>query len=122
MCAKAIHHAGIVKVFAPNLSSGDHIEGLEYLKNNGIPLEALPITERGGSMKEMIDYFLAMITPPLEGALVLVSKPSEIEYGRYLDSKGYISPLFMGLSYFLSPQVKKLCFFTQYLNQELISC
>jgi len=44
MCAKAIHHAGIKKVFAPNLSSGDHIEGLDYLKNNGVSLEPLPST------------------------------------------------------------------------------
>tara|TARA_B100000035_G_C20890064_1_gene504572 strand:+ start:80 stop:781 length:702 start_codon:yes stop_codon:yes gene_type:complete len=41
-------------------------------------------------MKEMIDYFLAMITPPLEDALVLVSKPSEIDYDKYLDNSGII--------------------------------
>lgn len=41
-------------------------------------------------MKEMIDYFLAMITPPIEDALVLVSKPSEIDYDKYLDNSGII--------------------------------
>lgn len=39
-------------------------------------------------MKEMIDYFLAMITPPLEDALILVSKPSEIDFSEYLDDSG----------------------------------
>tara|TARA_B100000927_G_scaffold291562_1_gene294428 strand:+ start:202 stop:897 length:696 start_codon:yes stop_codon:yes gene_type:complete len=58
-------------------------------------------------MKEMIDYFLAMITPPLEGALVLVSKPSEIEYGRYLDSKGVYKPSVHGVILLSEPTSKE---------------
>ena len=58
-------------------------------------------------MKEMIDYFLAMITPPLEGALVLVSKPSEIEYGRYLDSKGVYKPSVHGVILLSEPTGKE---------------
>jgi dCMP deaminase len=37
MCAKAIHHAGIVEVFTP-LTSDVHREGLEYLRNSGVKL------------------------------------------------------------------------------------
>lgn len=35
-------------------------------------------------MKDMIDYFKTMITPPVEDALVLVAKPSEIAYAEYI--------------------------------------
>ena len=38
MCAKAIHHAGIVKVYCPTLVKGDHQEGLTYLIKNGVTL------------------------------------------------------------------------------------
>ena len=34
-------------------------------------------------MRDMIDYFLKMITPPTEDAEVLVAKPSEIDYERH---------------------------------------
>ena len=37
-------------------------------------------------MKEMIDYFLTMITPPVEDANVLVLKPSEIDFESHLAS------------------------------------
>jgi len=39
MCAKSIHHAGIVKVFTP-LQTKVHQEGLEYLKSNNVDLES----------------------------------------------------------------------------------
>lgn len=41
----------------------------------------------------MIDYFLTMITPPLEDAKVLVAKPSEIDFESHLeeDTQGYAS-------------------------------
>ena len=44
-------------------------------------------------MKEMIDYFLTMITPPVEDAKVLVAKPSEIDFESHLvdDTRGYAS-------------------------------
>jgi len=44
-------------------------------------------------MKEMIDYFLTMITPPVEDAKVLVAKPSEIDFESHLevDTQGYAS-------------------------------
>ena len=38
MCAKAIHHAGIVKVFSP-LNTVVHQEGLNYLKDHNVDLE-----------------------------------------------------------------------------------
>jgi len=40
MCAKAIHHAGVIKVFAP-LDSSEHWEGLAYLKRHGISLSKI---------------------------------------------------------------------------------
>jgi pyrimidine deaminase RibD-like protein len=40
MCAKAIHHSGIVKVYAPLDSSYDG-EGLSYLRENGIETSSL---------------------------------------------------------------------------------
>ena len=39
MCAKSIHHAGIVKVYAP-LETKTHQEGLDYLRENGLKLES----------------------------------------------------------------------------------
>ena len=44
-------------------------------------------------MKEMIDYFLTMITPPVEDAKVLVAKPSEIDFDSHLedDTQGFAS-------------------------------
>lgn len=39
-------------------------------------------------MNEMIDYFLKMITPPVEDAYVLVSDPSEINFDIYLEEIG----------------------------------
>lgn len=38
MCAKAIHHAGIVRVYTPLNRTGPHLEGLEYLKENGVEI------------------------------------------------------------------------------------
>ncbi len=38
MCAKAIHHAGITKVFLPLLSQEAHADGLHYLRVNNIDL------------------------------------------------------------------------------------
>jgi dCMP deaminase len=38
MCAKAIHHAGIVKVYAP-LQTSIHQEGLNYLEQNEVKVE-----------------------------------------------------------------------------------
>ena len=40
MCAKAIHHSGIVKVFVPYNLRGDHIEGLDYLAHNNVRIES----------------------------------------------------------------------------------
>ena len=40
MCAKAIHHSGIVKVYAPLDTSYDG-EGLSYLRKNGIETSSL---------------------------------------------------------------------------------
>jgi dCMP deaminase len=37
MCAKAIHHAGVVKVYTP-LNSPHHRDGLEYLEEHGVIL------------------------------------------------------------------------------------
>lgn len=39
-------------------------------------------------MKDMIDYFLKMITPPIEGAEILVAKPSEIDYESHRAIEG----------------------------------
>lgn len=39
MCAKAIHHAGIVKVYSPMLVEGAHRAGVEYLISNKIAME-----------------------------------------------------------------------------------
>lgn len=39
MCAKAIHHAGIIKVFSP-LETEVHQKGLDYLRKHGIELES----------------------------------------------------------------------------------
>ena len=41
----------------------------------------------------MIDYFLTMITPPVEDAKVLVAKPSEIDFDSHLvdDTQGFAS-------------------------------
>lgn len=39
-------------------------------------------------MNEMIEYFLKMITPPVEDAYVLVSDPSEINFDLYLKEIG----------------------------------
>lgn len=39
MCAKAIHHAGIVKIYAP-LQTSVHQEGLKYLEQNEVKLES----------------------------------------------------------------------------------
>lgn len=39
MCAKAIHHAGIVKVYSPMLVEGEPRAGIEYLLSNGILME-----------------------------------------------------------------------------------
>jgi len=36
-------------------------------------------------MNDMIAYFKTMITPPVDDALVLVAKPSEIAYDEYLE-------------------------------------
>ena len=41
-------------------------------------------------MKDMIDYFLKMITPPVDDALVLVTSPSEIDFSEYLDDSGIV--------------------------------
>jgi hypothetical protein len=46
-------------------------------------------------MKDMIDYFKTMITPPVEDALVLVAKPSEIAYDEYIQEvleEGELAP------------------------------
>jgi dCMP deaminase len=40
MCSKAIHHAGITKVYAP-LNYAEHRAGLEYLQDNLVVLEKL---------------------------------------------------------------------------------
>lgn len=39
-------------------------------------------------MTDMIEYFLKMITPPVEGAEILVAKPSEIDYERHRALEG----------------------------------
>jgi dCMP deaminase len=39
MCAKAIHHAGIVKVYSP-LRTEVHKEGINYLREHGVVLES----------------------------------------------------------------------------------
>lgn len=39
-------------------------------------------------MEDMIDYFLTMITPPVEGAEILVAKPSEIDYESHRAIEG----------------------------------
>jgi hypothetical protein len=39
-------------------------------------------------MKEMIDYFKLMITPPIEDPIVLVGKPSEIDYDSFMALEG----------------------------------
>ena len=36
-------------------------------------------------MKDMIEYFKTMITPPVDDACVIVSEPSKIEFERYLE-------------------------------------
>jgi len=41
MCAKAIHHSGIVRVYCPKEFSGNHKEGLKYLLENSIEVEDL---------------------------------------------------------------------------------
>jgi dCMP deaminase len=41
MCAKAIHHAGIKKVYCPVDFEGVHNQGLIYLKENGVSLEKI---------------------------------------------------------------------------------
>lgn len=43
-------------------------------------------------MKDMIEYFKTMITPPVDDALVLVAKPSEIDYESYLDNGEEVIP------------------------------
>jgi dCMP deaminase len=40
MCAKAIHHAGIIKVYAP-LTLKEHSEGVKYLSKNGVGIEKM---------------------------------------------------------------------------------
>lgn len=40
MCAKAIHHAGIVTVYSPHSIDSDHRDGLDYLAENQINLES----------------------------------------------------------------------------------
>ena len=91
MCAKAIHHSGIVRVYSPIYTKGEHYEGLNYLTNNNVEIRPLP--QENLQMKEMIDYFLTMITPPVEDAKVLVAKPSEIDFESHLvdDTRGYAS-------------------------------
>lgn len=39
-------------------------------------------------MRDMIDYFLKMITPPLEDACVLVTRPEDIDIDKYLKEVG----------------------------------
>ena len=47
-------------------------------------------------MRDMIDYFLKMITPPVEGAQVLVAKPSEIDYESHRAIEGAsLAPLYI---------------------------
>jgi hypothetical protein len=49
-------------------------------------------------MNDMIAYFKTMITPPVDDALVLVAKPSEIAYDEYLEEvleEGQIAPIKM---------------------------
>jgi len=46
-------------------------------------------------MEDMIEYFKTMITPPVEDACVIVSKPSEINFDSYLEEvfdEGAITP------------------------------
>jgi hypothetical protein len=43
-------------------------------------------------MNDMIEYFKTMITPPVDDALVLVAKPSEIDYESYLDNGEEVIP------------------------------
>lgn len=43
MCAKAIHHAGIKKVYCPLDEKGVHNQGLIYLKTTGVLLEKITI-------------------------------------------------------------------------------
>lgn len=40
MCAKAIHHAGIVKVYCP-MTSKEHREGVMYLMGNSVLIERM---------------------------------------------------------------------------------
>jgi hypothetical protein len=40
MCAKAIHHAGIVTVYSPHGIDSDHRDGLDYLAENKVSLES----------------------------------------------------------------------------------
>ena len=42
MCAKSIHHAGIVRVYSPSNRRGDHCDGLNYLIANNVALHPLP--------------------------------------------------------------------------------
>lgn len=42
MCAKAIHHSGIIRVYSPIYTKGEHYEGLNYLTNNNIEIKPLP--------------------------------------------------------------------------------
>lgn len=43
-------------------------------------------------MNDIIKYFKTMITPPVDDALVLVAKPSEIDYESYLDDGEGVIP------------------------------
>lgn len=39
-------------------------------------------------MKDMIEYFKLMITPPIEDAIILVGKPSEIDFDSFMALEG----------------------------------
>ena len=45
MCAKAIHHSGISRVYSPMKKEGSHREGLEYLIKNKVELLPFPESE-----------------------------------------------------------------------------
>ena len=39
--------------------------------------------KKGGQMKEMIEYFKTMITPPVEDACIVVASPNDLDFSAY---------------------------------------
>jgi len=99
------HHACELKKRAK-----DQHRGEETLENwacvEGCPVKELDQQSGGASrffkqfkkclMKDMIEYFKTMITPPVEDACVIVSKPSEINFDSYLE-EGAVTPSLHGI-------------------------